>query len=108
MTDQINTNTNDDMFLSLWLDDNEVTNIADTCMNMNASVSKPSSKSKSSTSTKATKKEDDGRPRRTAGAACRVLVMLLKVVYSRGECVSCDVRIVHINRIIRNNYDAYN
>jgi hypothetical protein len=59
--DHINTNTNDDMFLSLWLDDNEVTNIADTCMNMNASVSKPSSKSKSS-STRATKKEDDGRP----------------------------------------------
>jgi hypothetical protein len=62
--DHINTNTNDDMILSLWLDDNEVTNIADTCMNMNASVSKLSSKSKSSTSTRATKKEDDGRPRR--------------------------------------------
>jgi hypothetical protein len=60
MTDQINTNTNDDMFLSLWLDDNEVTNIADTCMNMNAPAFKPSSKSKS----RATKKEDDGRPRR--------------------------------------------
>ena len=52
------------MFLSFWLDDNEVTNVADTDMNMNASVSKPSSKSKSSTSTRATKKEDDGRPRR--------------------------------------------
>jgi hypothetical protein len=63
MTDQINTNTNDDMLLSFWLDNNEVTNVADTDMNMNASVSKPYSKSKSSTSTRATKKEDDGRPR---------------------------------------------
>jgi hypothetical protein len=88
MTDQINTNTNDDMFLSFWLDDNEVTNVADTDMNMNASVSKPSSKSKSSTSTKATKKEDDGRPRRTAGAACRVLVMLLRMCIMRCEDIS--------------------